>query len=147
MGGRIAQRIISPSAAPHAHPLNTLEPQTWPPISISKNKNSLSQLKHFWNQYGNLITWTLILVLGAFAAWNGWNYWQREQAVKASVLYDEVDKAAQSGDADMAAARLRRRQGALSTHRLCGAGRPAGGQGARRQGQGRRGTCRTRLGQ
>lgn len=67
-----------------------------------EEQEQLEQLKHFWNQYGNLITWTLILVLGAFAAWNGWNYWQREQSAKASVLYDEVDKAAQAGDVDMA---------------------------------------------
>ncbi len=102
MGGRIAQRIISPSAATHAHPLNTLEPQHMATHLDLEEQEQLESLKHFWNQYGNLITWTLILVLGAFAAWNGWNYWQREQAVKASVLYDEVDKAAQSGDADMA---------------------------------------------
>ncbi|WP_371809313.1 tetratricopeptide repeat protein, partial [Aquabacterium sp. A08] len=32
-------------------------------------------MKHFWAKYGNLITWGLIAVLGAFAAWNGWQYW------------------------------------------------------------------------
>ena len=67
-----------------------------------EEQEQLAELKHFWNQWGNLITWVLILVFGSIAAWNGWNYWQREQAIKASVLYDEVDKAAQAGDADMA---------------------------------------------
>jgi len=68
-----------------------------------EEQEQLDQLKHFWNQYGNLITWVLIIALGAFAAWNGWNWWQREQAVKAGALYDEVDKAAQGGDAERAA--------------------------------------------
>jgi predicted negative regulator of RcsB-dependent stress response len=68
-----------------------------------EEQEQLDQLKHFWNQYGNLITWAVIVVLGAFAAWNGWNWWQRDQAVKAGALYDEVDKAAQAGEADRAA--------------------------------------------
>jgi len=45
----------------------------------------------------------LILALGSFAAWNGWNYWQRDKAVKAGAMYDEIDKAAQGGDAGRAA--------------------------------------------
>lgn len=65
-----------------------------------EEQEQLEQLRHFWKQYGNLITWTLILALGAFAAWNGWRYWQRDQAGKAAVLFEEVDKAAQAGDAD-----------------------------------------------
>jgi predicted negative regulator of RcsB-dependent stress response len=63
-----------------------------------EEQEQLDELKHFWNQYGNLITWFLIAVFGAFAAWNGWQYWQRTQAVQASVLYDEVERAAASGD-------------------------------------------------
>jgi predicted negative regulator of RcsB-dependent stress response len=63
-----------------------------------EEQEQLDQLKHFWNQWGNLITWVLIAVFGSFAAFNGWNYWQRHQAVQASGLYDEVDKAAGAGD-------------------------------------------------
>lgn len=64
-----------------------------------EEQEQLDQLKHFWNQWGNLITWFLIGVLGAFAAWNGWNYWQRTEALKASALYDEAERAATAGDA------------------------------------------------
>jgi predicted negative regulator of RcsB-dependent stress response len=63
-----------------------------------EEQEQLDELKHFWNQYGNLITWFLIAVFGSFAAWNGWQYWQRSQAVQASVLYDEVERAAAAGD-------------------------------------------------
>jgi predicted negative regulator of RcsB-dependent stress response len=63
-----------------------------------EEQEQLDELKHFWNQWGNLITWFLIAVFGSFAAWNGWQYWQRQQAVQASVLYDEVERAAAGGD-------------------------------------------------
>jgi predicted negative regulator of RcsB-dependent stress response len=65
-----------------------------------EEQEQLDQIKHFWNRYGNLISWVLIVVFGAFAAWNGWNYWQRTQAAKAAALYDEVDRAALARDAD-----------------------------------------------
>jgi predicted negative regulator of RcsB-dependent stress response len=64
-----------------------------------EEQEQLDELKHFWKQYGDLITWGLIVIFGAFAAWNGYNYWQRDQAAKAAVMYDEVERAAQSGDA------------------------------------------------
>jgi predicted negative regulator of RcsB-dependent stress response len=64
-----------------------------------EEQEQLDELKHFWKQYGNLITWALIVVLGAFAAWNGYQYWQRNQAAQAAVMYDEVERAVQSGDA------------------------------------------------
>lgn len=64
-----------------------------------EEQEQLAELKHFWNQWGNLITWVLIAVFGSFAAWNGWNYWQRQQAAQASALYDEVERAAGAGDA------------------------------------------------
>ncbi|MDB5912674.1 MAG: hypothetical protein JWP22_1349 [Ramlibacter sp.] len=64
-----------------------------------EEQEQLDELKHFWTKYGNAITWFLIVVFGGFAAWNGWQYWQRHQAVQASVLYDEVERAAAGGDA------------------------------------------------
>ena len=63
-----------------------------------EEQEQLDQLKHFWNTYGNLISWVLIAVFGAVAAMNGWQYWQRTQAAKASALYDEVERAVQAGD-------------------------------------------------
>lgn len=63
-----------------------------------EEQEQLDQIKHFWNQYGNLITWVLIAVFGSVAAWNGWQYWQNKQALGASVLFDEVDKAVATKD-------------------------------------------------
>jgi predicted negative regulator of RcsB-dependent stress response len=63
-----------------------------------EEQEQLDQLKHFWRQYGNLITWALIVVFGAIAGWNAYQYWQRNQAAQAAAMYDEVERAAQSGD-------------------------------------------------
>jgi predicted negative regulator of RcsB-dependent stress response len=63
-----------------------------------EEQEQLAEIKHFWNTYGNLITWTLIAVFGTIAGWNGWQYWQRTQSAQASAIYDEVERAAQAGD-------------------------------------------------
>jgi predicted negative regulator of RcsB-dependent stress response len=65
-----------------------------------QEQEQLDALKAFWNKQGNLITWTLVLVLGAFAAWNGWQRWQVSQAEKAAAMFEELDRAALAGDAD-----------------------------------------------
>jgi predicted negative regulator of RcsB-dependent stress response len=67
-----------------------------------EEQEQLDQLKHFWKQYGNMITWGLILVLGAVAAWNGYHRWQHDQSLQASAMYDEVEKVVSSGDAQRA---------------------------------------------
>jgi predicted negative regulator of RcsB-dependent stress response len=63
-----------------------------------EEQEQLDQIKHFWKQYGNLITWALIAILGGFAAWNGYQYWQRSQATQASALYSELERLAGQGD-------------------------------------------------
>lgn len=68
-----------------------------------QEQEQIDALKAFWKQYGNLITWLLILVLGAYAAWNGWSWWQREQSTKAAAMYEELDRAALAGDVDKVA--------------------------------------------
>ena len=79
-----------------------------------EEQEQLDQLKHFWAKYGSPITWLLVLVLGAFAAWNGYQLWERRQSAQASALYDEVERAAQSGDVallERAGADMRQRFG------------------------------------
>ncbi len=64
-----------------------------------EEQEQLDQLKHFWKQYGNAISWALIVILGAFASWNFYQYWQRGQAAQAAAMYDEVERVVQSADA------------------------------------------------
>ncbi len=65
-----------------------------------EEQEQLAELKHFWNKYGNLISWVAIVVFGAIAAWNGWNWWQNRQSAQASALHGELERAAQAGELD-----------------------------------------------
>ncbi|MBB1633861.1 MULTISPECIES: YfgM family protein [Cupriavidus] len=74
-----------------------------------EEQEQLESLKAWWRQYGNTVTWALIAGLLAFAAWSGWNYWQRKQAGEAALLYEQVAKAAESRDVE----RIKRAAGDL----------------------------------
>jgi predicted negative regulator of RcsB-dependent stress response len=63
-----------------------------------EEQEQIATFKAFWAKYGNLITWILILALGAFAAYNFWNKHQRDQSVAASALYDEMTDAVTAKD-------------------------------------------------
>lgn len=63
-----------------------------------EEQEQLDQLKHFWKQYGNFITWGLIAILGGLAAWYGYQDWQRKQSSQASALFEELEKAVENGD-------------------------------------------------
>lgn len=63
-----------------------------------EEQEQLDQLKHFWKQYGDFITWGLIAIVAAIAAWNGYQYWQRNQSAQASALFEEIEKAVNNGD-------------------------------------------------
>lgn len=67
-----------------------------------EEQEQIDQLKAFWRAYGNLITWVVILVLAAFAGWSAWNWYQRDQAVKASAMYGALDEAVRAQDLERA---------------------------------------------
>ena len=67
-----------------------------------EEQEQLDQLKAFWAQYGNLISGVLIVIAGAYLSWFGWNWYQRDQGVKAGAMYEEFDRALQAADADRA---------------------------------------------
>ena len=63
-----------------------------------EEQEQLASIKAWWNSYGNLVSWILIVVLGSFAAWNGWKYYQRSQAAQAGQLYEELQKGVTAKD-------------------------------------------------
>ena len=67
-----------------------------------EEQEQLDEIKHFWKQYGNTITWILIVALSSFAAWNGYQQWERSQATQAAGMYDEVERVVATGDVAMA---------------------------------------------
>ena len=67
-----------------------------------EEQEQLDQLKAFWNQYGNLLSGLLIVVVGAYLSGFGWNWYQRDQGIKAGAMYEEFDRALQAADAERA---------------------------------------------
>ncbi|MCY7371616.1 MAG: tetratricopeptide repeat protein [Polaromonas sp.] len=63
-----------------------------------EEQEQLDELKHFWKNYGNAITTALLVVAAALVGWFGYQYWQNGKATQASLMYDEVERAVQSGD-------------------------------------------------
>jgi predicted negative regulator of RcsB-dependent stress response len=63
-----------------------------------EEQEQIASLKAFWSKYGNLLTWLAIIVLGSYAAYNYWNYYQRNTAAEASGLYEEMQKSLTARD-------------------------------------------------
>ncbi|MDQ2990907.1 MAG: tetratricopeptide repeat protein [Pseudomonadota bacterium] len=63
-----------------------------------EEQEQLAELKAFWNKFGNLITWVLIIALAGYAGYNFWKQHQRSQAADASALYEEMRLALSTND-------------------------------------------------
>jgi predicted negative regulator of RcsB-dependent stress response len=63
-----------------------------------EEQEQLDKIKAFWKQFGNLISAALILVFGSIAAYNGYQWWQRDKAAQAAGMFDEVERVAKEGD-------------------------------------------------
>ncbi|MEJ7808480.1 MAG: tetratricopeptide repeat protein [Telluria sp.] len=63
-----------------------------------EEQEQLASLQAFWKQYGSIITWVLIALMGSYAAYNYWNYHQRNQAVGASTLYSNLQTSLEAKD-------------------------------------------------
>ena len=63
-----------------------------------EEQEQLATIKAWWNQYGNLITWLLIIALAGVASWYGWKNYQAGQANQASMLYEELQKSVAAKD-------------------------------------------------
>lgn len=67
-----------------------------------EEQEQLDELKTWWAQNGNLVTSTVLAVALAFAGWQGWNWWQRNQSVQAAAIYGVLERAATMHDAKKA---------------------------------------------
>lgn len=63
-----------------------------------EEQEQLANLKAWWNQYGNLVTWILLAVSLAVAGYQGWNWYGRSKAGEASAVYSVLQRAAAEGD-------------------------------------------------
>jgi predicted negative regulator of RcsB-dependent stress response len=63
-----------------------------------EEQEQLATIKAWWARYGNLITWSLTIVLAAAAAWMYWDSQQRGKVAQAAQLYDELQKSVAAKD-------------------------------------------------
>jgi predicted negative regulator of RcsB-dependent stress response len=64
-----------------------------------EEQEQIANFKAFWDRFGNLISWVLILALGGYAAYNFWNSHQRTQSAEAAGLYASLTEAIEAKDA------------------------------------------------
>src|SRR6266852_9325475 len=64
-----------------------------------EEQEQVAELKAWWTTHGNLVLAVVIAAAVAVMGWQGWRWYQHNQAAQASVLYDTLTKAAQAGDA------------------------------------------------
>lgn len=65
-----------------------------------ESQEQIDALKHFWDRYGTLITVVVVLVAAVFFGTDYYRKYQDEQAVKASVLYGQMQLAVEAADLD-----------------------------------------------
>lgn len=63
-----------------------------------EEQEQLSAIKAWWNQWGNAITWAVIVVSAVIIGQQAWNWYNRDQSVKASAVYDALQEAALAGN-------------------------------------------------
>jgi predicted negative regulator of RcsB-dependent stress response len=68
------------------------------PLDLEEQEQ-VAELKAWWRDHGNLVVAVVVAVALTFSGWQGWRWYERQQASDASVLYDTLGKAAQAGDA------------------------------------------------
>lgn len=55
-----------------------------------QEQEQLAEMKAWWDKYGNFILTAATVILLAIAAFNGWRWYERRDAVQAAVLYDDL---------------------------------------------------------
>ncbi|HTN50506.1 MAG TPA: tetratricopeptide repeat protein [Burkholderiaceae bacterium] len=64
-----------------------------------EEQEQLAQLRAWWQKYGNPILTGVTVVLLGFAAFNGWRWYEREQAKTAAGIYGQLEQAVEARDA------------------------------------------------
>jgi predicted negative regulator of RcsB-dependent stress response len=63
-----------------------------------EEQEQLAEIKVWWKQYGNLLVNVATAVALVVIAWQGWNWYQRNQSAQASVIYSVLQKAVADND-------------------------------------------------
>jgi len=68
----------------------------------ASEEEQLQAIKDWFKEYGRYILLGLVIGGGGILAWNGWNAYQHEQALKASASYEALRSATKAGQTNIA---------------------------------------------
>jgi len=57
-----------------------------------EEQDQLDALKTWWKVYGNIITAAVVLFAIGFAGYRGWEYYQHQQSIQASIKYEALSQ-------------------------------------------------------
>lgn len=80
-------------------------------------QEQLEAIKAWWQRYGNAVLTVLIVILLAIAGWQGWNWYQNDQARKAGGYFEALQSAVRQGNLEQvrdASTQLRNRYGSTA---------------------------------
>ncbi len=63
-----------------------------------EEQEQLENIKGWWQQYGKIIVTAVTVVALAFAALQGWRYYQGQQALQAVTLYEQLERAERANE-------------------------------------------------
>lgn len=63
-----------------------------------EEQEQLAEIKAWWKQHGDRLTWLLLAAAIAVLAWQGWQWYQRSQANQAAAIYGVLQRAALGHD-------------------------------------------------
>ncbi len=63
-----------------------------------EEQEQIAEIKAWWKQYGNRLVNTATVIALLVLAWQGWNWYQRNQTAQASIVYSVLQQAAQAND-------------------------------------------------
>ena len=64
-----------------------------------EEQERVDDLKAWWTQWGNTVSWVAIGVAAVIVGVQGWRYWQASRTEAASALYFAISQAGRTGDA------------------------------------------------
>ncbi len=65
-----------------------------------EEQEQIAQMRHFWERWGTQISAGVLAVALGFAGYYGWQWWQRNEGVKAAAVFEQVQAALQSNNPD-----------------------------------------------
>lgn len=63
-----------------------------------EEQEQLAEIKAWWKQYGNLVVSLITAASVGVIAWQGWNWYERNQSAQASMVYNVLQKSALEKD-------------------------------------------------